>query len=61
MAGETLPFNYGVRVRKTSHFDWEYRIQSSRPKSVVFHTILGSLKVLVFESAYFWDKLPNFE
>jgi len=37
------------------------RIQSSKPKSSGFHTISGSLEILVSESAYFGDMLPNFE
>lgn len=36
-------------------------IELKAPGLKNFHTILGSLKVLVAESAYFWDMLPNFE
>lgn len=41
MAGEIVPFIYGLGVGENSHFDWEYRIQSSRPKNCVFHTTFG--------------------
>lgn len=61
MAGEIVPFIYGMGVGKNSRFDWEYRIQSSRPENYVFHTTLDSLEVLVSESVYFGDMLLNFE
>lgn len=61
MAREIIPFIYGMGVGRNSHFGWGSRIQSSRPKSAGFHVILGSLEVLVSESAYFGDILPNFE
>lgn len=61
MAQEIVPFIYGMGVGRNSHFDQEYRIQSSRTKRAGFHTVLGSLEVLVSESAYFGDILPNFE